>query len=124
MMLLISLLLEKEGNGPQPPICIVMYYFYCIIIMATMQVIYYRKYNWILDFLVSLVSFTWPIILLCRGEKASVLSDLIKRTNSTEMKWILMIILKGIRYGHVFCFQPSPRLVVLNFVPFYSFCRS
>ncbi|XP_078439017.1 DNA ligase IV [Wolffia australiana] len=34
-----------------------------------------------------------------RGEKASVLSDLIKRTNSMEMKWILMIILKDLKLG-------------------------
>ncbi|CAA6662353.1 unnamed protein product [Spirodela intermedia] len=34
-----------------------------------------------------------------RGEKASVLSDLIKKTNSTEMKWILIIILKDLKLG-------------------------
>ncbi|MQL70248.1 hypothetical protein Taro_002564 [Colocasia esculenta] len=34
-----------------------------------------------------------------RGDKASVLSDLIKKTNSTEMKWILMIILKDLKLG-------------------------
>ena len=30
-----------------------------------------------------------------RAEKTSVLSDLIKKTNAQEMKWIVMIVLKG-----------------------------
>ncbi|KAG9449217.1 hypothetical protein H6P81_009182 [Aristolochia fimbriata] len=34
-----------------------------------------------------------------RGEKTSILSDLIKKTNAKEMKWILMIILKDLKLG-------------------------
>ncbi|KAI3811462.1 hypothetical protein L1987_21186 [Smallanthus sonchifolius] len=34
-----------------------------------------------------------------RAEKTSVLSDLIKKTNSQEMKWIVMIILKDLKLG-------------------------
>ncbi|KAK1275293.1 DNA ligase 4 [Acorus gramineus] len=34
-----------------------------------------------------------------RAEKASVLSELIKRTNALEMKWIIMIILKDLKLG-------------------------
>ncbi|XP_042449439.1 DNA ligase 4-like isoform X2 [Zingiber officinale] len=34
-----------------------------------------------------------------KGEKASVLSSLIKKTNALEMKWILMIILKDLKLG-------------------------
>ncbi|XP_020251503.1 DNA ligase 4, partial [Asparagus officinalis] len=34
-----------------------------------------------------------------RGEKTAVLSDLIKKTNAVEMKWILMIILKDLKLG-------------------------
>ncbi|XP_058068176.1 DNA ligase 4 [Magnolia sinica] len=34
-----------------------------------------------------------------RGEKTSVLSDLIKKTNALEMKWIIMIILKDLKLG-------------------------
>lgn len=30
-----------------------------------------------------------------RGEKTAVLSELIRRTNAREMKWIIMVILKG-----------------------------
>lgn len=30
-----------------------------------------------------------------RSEKISILSDLIRKTNAQEMKWIVMIILKG-----------------------------
>lgn len=33
-----------------------------------------------------------------RVEKTSVLSDLIRRTNAPEMKWIIMIILKGVTF--------------------------
>jgi hypothetical protein len=33
-----------------------------------------------------------------RSEKASVLAGLIKKTNALEMKWILMIILKGLMH--------------------------
>lgn len=33
-----------------------------------------------------------------RAEKTSVLSTLIKKTNAQEMKWIIMIILKGAIY--------------------------
>lgn len=31
-----------------------------------------------------------------RAEKTSVLSELIQKTNAQEMKWIVMIILKGL----------------------------
>ncbi|KAG6469754.1 hypothetical protein ZIOFF_070685 [Zingiber officinale] len=34
-----------------------------------------------------------------KGEKAAVLSSLIKKTNALEMKWILMIILKDLKLG-------------------------
>nr|XP_009414979.1 PREDICTED: DNA ligase 4 isoform X1 [Musa acuminata subsp. malaccensis] len=34
-----------------------------------------------------------------RGEKAVILSSLIKKTNALEMKWILMIILKDLKLG-------------------------
>ncbi|KAE9464229.1 hypothetical protein C3L33_03861, partial [Rhododendron williamsianum] len=34
-----------------------------------------------------------------RAEKTSVLSDLIKKTNAQEMKWIVMIILKDLKLG-------------------------
>ena len=34
-------------------------------------------------------------LCLDRGDKAAILSNLIKKTNAVEMKWILMIILKG-----------------------------
>ncbi|KAK1322796.1 DNA ligase 4 [Acorus calamus] len=34
-----------------------------------------------------------------RAEKTSVLSELIKRTNALEMKWIIMIILKDLKLG-------------------------
>lgn len=34
--------------------------------------------------------------ILDRSEKASILSNLIKKTNAAEMKWLLMIILKGV----------------------------
>ncbi|KAM7512669.1 hypothetical protein LguiB_011544 [Lonicera macranthoides] len=34
-----------------------------------------------------------------RAEKSSVLSDLIKKTNAQEMKWIIMIILKDLKLG-------------------------
>ncbi|KAJ0984175.1 hypothetical protein J5N97_002531 [Dioscorea zingiberensis] len=34
-----------------------------------------------------------------RGDKAAILSDLIKKTNALEMKWILMIILKDLKLG-------------------------
>ncbi|KAI0497035.1 hypothetical protein KFK09_023363 [Dendrobium nobile] len=34
-----------------------------------------------------------------RGDKAAVLSGLIKKTNAVEMKWILMIILKDLKLG-------------------------
>ncbi|XP_027071006.2 DNA ligase 4-like [Coffea arabica] len=34
-----------------------------------------------------------------RAEKTSVLSDLIRRTNAQEMKWIIMIILKDLKLG-------------------------
>ncbi|WOK95000.1 DNA ligase 4 isoform X2 [Canna indica] len=34
-----------------------------------------------------------------RGEKAAVLSSLIKKTNALEMKWIVMIILKDLKLG-------------------------
>ncbi|KAJ4963500.1 hypothetical protein NE237_023439 [Protea cynaroides] len=34
-----------------------------------------------------------------RGEKANILSDLIKKTNAQEMKWIIMIILKELKLG-------------------------
>ncbi|XP_039131950.1 DNA ligase 4 [Dioscorea cayenensis subsp. rotundata] len=34
-----------------------------------------------------------------RGDKAAILSDLIKKTNPVEMKWILMIILKELKLG-------------------------
>lgn len=30
-----------------------------------------------------------------RSEKTAILSDLIRKTNAQEMKWIIMIILKG-----------------------------
>lgn len=33
-----------------------------------------------------------------RAEKIAVLSTLIKKTNAQEMKWIIMIILKGVKY--------------------------
>lgn len=33
--------------------------------------------------------------VLGRSDKASILSGLIKKTNALEMKWLLMIILKG-----------------------------
>lgn len=39
--------------------------------------------------------FSLPFLDLNRAEKASILSGLIKKTNALEMKWILMIILKG-----------------------------
>ncbi|KAK6944587.1 BRCT domain [Dillenia turbinata] len=35
----------------------------------------------------------------CRAEKTLVLSDLIKKTNAQEMKWIIMIILKDLKLG-------------------------
>jgi DNA ligase 4 len=34
-------------------------------------------------------------LVLDRSEKASIISSLIKKTNALEMKWLLMIILKG-----------------------------
>ncbi|KAK2980820.1 hypothetical protein RJ640_020472 [Escallonia rubra] len=34
-----------------------------------------------------------------RAEKTSILSDLIKKTNAQEMKWIIMIILKDLKLG-------------------------
>lgn len=40
-----------------------------------------------------------------RSEKASVLAGLIKKTNAVEMKWILMIILKGLMHTHYFNFE-------------------
>lgn len=36
------------------------------------------------------------LLVFVRSEKASVLAGLIKKTNALEMKWILMIILKGL----------------------------
>ena len=35
-------------------------------------------------------------LILDRSEKAAILSSLIKKTNALEMKWLLMIILKGV----------------------------
>ncbi|KAK3023556.1 hypothetical protein RJ639_044641 [Escallonia herrerae] len=36
---------------------------------------------------------------MTRAEKTSILSDLIKKTNAQEMKWIIMIILKDLKLG-------------------------
>ncbi len=47
------------------------------------------------ELLMNYRSCLFPVLLLCSKEKTAVLAELINRTNVQEMRWIIMIILKG-----------------------------
>ncbi|PHT40071.1 hypothetical protein CQW23_18925 [Capsicum baccatum] len=51
--------------------------------------------------MLDILSWIWLIGLevIPRTEKISILSDLIRKTNAQEMKWIIMIILKDLKLG-------------------------
>ena len=56
--------------------------------------VFFSKKNFHCPFEEEMSRVFFPI--LGRSEKAAILSSLIKKTNALEMKWLLMIILKGV----------------------------